>query len=233
MALFGPPNVDKLAAKRDLKGLAKALTNRDAAVRDAAARALGEIDGPEAVPLVVVELTGQDDERVIETGAGALRAMGGHAVPVLVAGLRGAPSDKRPAYGALLGRLGEAQGLGPLLEASRDSDPGLRATAALSLGLIGTPPATERITELFRDDEDMDTRGMAALALASHKLAGAYETFVGALHGPDPMTRALAATGLGMLGDARAAESLRRVAAQDADERVRNTAQSALGDLET
>jgi len=38
MGVFGPPNVDKLRDKRDLKGLAKALADDDAGVRDDAAR---------------------------------------------------------------------------------------------------------------------------------------------------------------------------------------------------
>jgi len=53
MGLFGPPNVEKLKEKRDLKGLIKALRyKRDGVVRQTAAEVLGEIgDARAAVPL--------------------------------------------------------------------------------------------------------------------------------------------------------------------------------------
>lgn len=50
MPLFGPPNVEKSKAKRDIKGLIKALSyKRDENARVEAARALGEIGDPLAV----------------------------------------------------------------------------------------------------------------------------------------------------------------------------------------
>ena len=43
MPLFGPPNVEKLKAKGNVKGLIKALDyKKDASVRRAAAKALGK-----------------------------------------------------------------------------------------------------------------------------------------------------------------------------------------------
>jgi HEAT repeat protein len=66
-----------------------------------------------------------------------------------------APADKRPAYGAFLARMG-ATGVPALLEASGDPDPMQRAGAALSLGLVGTPSAT---------DPDHRVRGVAQEAL--------------------------------------------------------------------
>ena len=68
MGLFGGPNVDKLATKRDLKGLAKALTNGDSEVRASAGRALAAIDGDDVVHAVAERLEGQQDEAVIDSG---------------------------------------------------------------------------------------------------------------------------------------------------------------------
>ena len=232
MGLFGGPNVDKLAAKRDLKGLAKALTNGDPEVRASAARALANIDGDDAVHAVAERLDGQQDEAVIDSGVGALRAMGNHAAPALLTGLRESPDDKKPLYGALLGRLGVMQGLAPLLEATHDSDATVRGTAAFGLALIDDPEAPKRIIAVFQTDEDMDARGLAAMALGAKKLPGAYETFSEALDGDDALGRALGATGLGMLEDARAVPRLQQLADLDDDERVRNSAHSALADLQ-
>ena len=56
MLFFGPPNIEKLKAKRDVKGLIKALGyQKDYFVRKAAAMALGEIMDPRAIkPLIAV-----------------------------------------------------------------------------------------------------------------------------------------------------------------------------------
>jgi HEAT repeat protein len=232
MGLFGGPNVDKLAAKRDLKGLAKALTNSDPDVRESAGRALAEIDGDEAVHAIAERLDGQQDEAVIESGAGALRAMGDRAAAALLRSLRESPDDRKPLYGALLGRLGAQHGLAPLLDATHDGDPTVRGTAAFGLALIDDPEAPKRIIAVFQTDDDMDARGLAAMALGAKKLPGAYETFVEALDGDDALGRALGATGLGMLEDARAVPRLQQVADLDDDERVRNSAHSALADLQ-
>ena len=54
--LLGPPNIDKLKTNRNLTGLAKALRTKKWEVRLKAVAALGEIGGPEALPLLVSSL---------------------------------------------------------------------------------------------------------------------------------------------------------------------------------
>jgi|WetSurMetagenome_2_1015567.scaffolds.fasta_scaffold644508_2 hypothetical protein len=57
MGLFGPPDVAKMKAKRDVLGLIKALRyQKDAGVRQAAARALGELGDPRAIEPLVAQL---------------------------------------------------------------------------------------------------------------------------------------------------------------------------------
>jgi len=47
MPLFGPPNIEKLKAKGNVKGLIKAINTDDAEVRSEAIRALGDFgDAP-------------------------------------------------------------------------------------------------------------------------------------------------------------------------------------------
>ena len=231
MALFGGPNVEKLAEERDYPGLAKALTSNDAGTRDKARAALIEIGDPSSVQPIVERVTGQKDEAVIVAGADVLRSFGEQAVPTLRMGLRGVPPAEKPAYSALLGRMGEPDGLAPLLEASNEADTNVRGAAVMGLGLIVSPASTERLIEVLKSDEDLDTRGFAALSLAAHKHPGAYDAFVAELDDAEPVSRALGAMGLGMLGDNRAAERLQQVATADADERVRERAQAALSDL--
>ncbi len=75
--LFGPPKVDKLKAKRDVRGLLKALTfEKDWIIRKHAAQALGEIGATSATPDLVARLLAE--ERVIarEAVAEALDRLG-------------------------------------------------------------------------------------------------------------------------------------------------------------
>jgi|SRR6185436_4662411 len=233
MGLFGVPNVEKLEAKRDVDGLGKALTNGDPEVRDAAGRALAGIGGPDAVHAIANRMEGQKDVAVLESGYVALRAMGDQAGTIMLADLRSATDENKPLYGALLGRLGKEHGLAPLLEATHDDTATVRGTAAFGLALIDDPQAPQRIIEVFKSDEDMDARGLAAMALASKKLPGAYECFVGTLDDhDDALGRALSATCLGLLGDARAVPRLTQSADLDDDERVRDSARSSLAELQ-
>jgi HEAT repeat protein len=232
MGLFGGPNVEKLAAKRDLKGLAKALTDDDAGTRRSAARALGEIDDPAAVPYIVEQVSKQKDEQAIVDGMGALRAMG-TAVTALAAGMREGDMNHRTSYIAAMGRVG-APALAPLLEASSDDDPSMRAPASLSLGMVGGPDATKRLITIFNEDDEIDVRGMAMVGIANNKLDGAFDTFMASLTGgAEPVDRALGAMGLGTLGDRAASVALDKAAAEDDDERVRSAAAKALAELQS
>src|SRR5207247_1589201 len=126
-------------------------------------------------------------------------------------GLRGAPAFEKPAYAALLGRMGEPDELAPLVEASKEADTSVRGSAVMGLGLIVSPASTERLIEVLKGDEDIDTRGFATLALAAHKHPGADEAFIAELDESEPVSRALGAMGLGMLGDPQAAELLQKL----------------------
>ena len=63
MPLFGPPDVEKLKARRDVNGLIKALSyekdskkDKPLRTRSEAARALGEIGDPAVIPALVAAL---------------------------------------------------------------------------------------------------------------------------------------------------------------------------------
>lgn len=171
-----------------------------------------------------------DEEPVIEAGICVLRDMSDRAVPDLTDGLRAAPPEDRAAFGALLGQLGQV-GLGPLLEASRDPEPGTRAIAAMGLGLIDSTEAHARLAEMVSTDESLEGRSYAGFAMATHKLPGAYDALSAELDSDDPSRRAMAASNLGVLGDPKASEALRKLADTDPDQRVRDGAASALASL--
>lgn len=59
MSFFGPPNVEKLKAKRDIKGLVKALEYKDYSVQWQAALALRDVGDKRAVPAPIDALRGR------------------------------------------------------------------------------------------------------------------------------------------------------------------------------
>ena len=64
MRLFGPPNVEQLKANGDVKGLIKASSyKKDAAIRQAAAQALIEMDHTQDALSAVLGNAGKEDAR--------------------------------------------------------------------------------------------------------------------------------------------------------------------------
>jgi HEAT repeat protein len=232
MPLFGSPSVEKLIEKQDVKRLAKALSDDDATIRDRAIQGLIQIGDPASVPFVVDVLLAHQQEVVLDAGVQVLREMAVNALPILVAGMRFGEPDKRGGYAGLLGRLGPASGLQPLLETSRDPEPAMRTIAAMGLGLVDDPRARERLAEMVSNDDSADARGFAGFAMATHKLAGAYETLVGQLDSDVPVNRGVSATNLGILGDPRATERLQQLAEHDAEPAVRDAARRALDSVQ-
>ncbi|MGD1992929.1 MAG: HEAT repeat domain-containing protein [Anaerolineae bacterium] len=77
MPLFGPPNVDRLKEKKDVRKLIKALGYRDPSVRRSAAEALGEIGDAGAVEALSAALQ-DEDKGVRGRSAYALGRIGDH-----------------------------------------------------------------------------------------------------------------------------------------------------------
>jgi HEAT repeat protein len=227
MPFLGPPNVQRLIDKRDLKKLAGALADGDGQIRDHAARGLIELADGAAVPYVVDVIRDHEQQEVIGAGVRVLRELSDRSVPVLAQGLRSARAEERAAYGGLLGQLGRL-GLEPLLETSRDPEPGMRAIAAMGLGLIDAGEAHARLAEIVASDESLEARAYAGFAMASHKVPGACDTLIGQFDSDDPGCRAMAASNAGVLGDARACHQLRELAETDPDQRVREAAGKAI-----
>jgi HEAT repeat protein len=168
MPLFGPPNVRKLIDQRDLKKLAGALADGDSGIRDEAARGLIQIGDGAAVPYVLDVIRGHEQQQpVLDAGVRVLREMSSASVPILTDGLRSARPEDRAVYGGLLGQLGRA-GLEPLLQTSRDPEPGMREIAAMGLGLIDAPEAHTRLAEMVSADESLEGRTYAGFAMATH-----------------------------------------------------------------
>ena len=112
MPLFGPPNVKKLAAKHDLKGLIKALGyQKDSGVRRAAAFDLGKLG----------------DARAVEPLIGALRDVS---------------SGVRDGAVLALEAIGDARVVEPLIDALGDHDATVQKRAAKALVSLRWQPTS-------------------------------------------------------------------------------------------
>jgi len=136
VALLGPPNVELLRAKRNVKGLMKALRyDKDDSVCEAAAKALCDVGDARAIePLVSV---------LEDSGAVSVRAATARA----------------------LGSVGDETAIAPLIKALSDEDAGVRAAAATALGSVGDTTALETLDALIdRIDEPSEVKEAAKSA---------------------------------------------------------------------
>ncbi len=141
-----------------------------------------------------------------------------------------------PALGAaalwLMTRLG-LEGLTPsLFRALSQPDPGLRATAAMSIGEAGIGESTDRLVDALRNDVDREVRKAAAYALGlvgdPSAVGALLETLEDASEHPE--TRGMAAEALASIGDPSAVAPLVEALGDPAVE-VRFWAAFALGEL--
>lgn len=145
MALFGPPSIEKLKARNDLRGIAKATTYPDAEIRAAALLALGESRQAEVLPLLVRGV--QDPEPEVRLaavqGIGLLGVAQGQAE--LASVLHG--DDLRLHAAALhaMGQIKAAAAVPVLVEALERKEAPIRAAALDSLRQIAeTTEYTQR-----------------------------------------------------------------------------------------
>lgn len=236
MSFFGPPNVEKMKAKKDVSGLIKALSyTKDASVREAAAHALGEIGDPRAVEPLIVVLNDNDWEKRFENR------------PV------------RFAAASALGRIGDSRAVRPLAEALNEYVLGLDGPASDALIEIGDPsavqpviavmmsignkdnsirvlcaigkPAVEPVTTLLEDKRSR-VRQTAAYVLGEIGDRRAVDPLVQTLKDRAEHVRTRAAKALGQIGDARAVDPL-IIALQDEWADMRKAAAEALGKIGT
>jgi HEAT repeat protein len=231
--------------------LSMALRDRNGNIRRLAARVLGElswspdrgesgaaywaikgdwgacvrIGAPAVRPLIAT--LGDQNERSTPA-AEALVQIGAPAVESLVAALTEERDwHVRQAAARVLGQIGDARSVEPLVAALKDKMDSVCWAAAGALGQIGDARAVEPLIAGLKDRGG----GMsAAEALGQLGDIRAVEPLVAALGGPDTGLRSTAAEALGQLGDARAVEPL-IAALKDAIPGVHTTAARSLGQL--
>ena len=123
MGLFGPPNIIKMEAKRDVEGLIKALRyRRDKKdeyrhVAQAAADALGYIGDVRAIEPLIVAL---EVSHLGENALSALRKFGALTVEPLITALKHNKYYVRKGAATLLGNIGDVRAVEPLIAAFKE-----------------------------------------------------------------------------------------------------------------
>ena len=253
-------DVEKMAAKGDVKGLIKALKDKDGSVGTLAAQALGRIGDESAVAPLLAALT-EGDSDVRFSAAWALGKLGGTAaVQPLITALSDESPDVCQVAAASLGHLADAAAVGPLCSALRDSAQPVRQWAATALGAIGDRRATNSLAAVLKDtdgdvrvaaaealgrlgdpdavaplgsalkDEDWAVRLAVVKALANCAGPRRVELLIAALSDDNWSVRAISAVALGHLGDQSAVKPLKK-ALKDKDADVRRSAAESLKGL--
>jgi len=162
MGIFGPPNVEKIKAKKDVNGLIKALGyQKDSLVQEDAAEALGEIGDARAIESLIAVLKDKE-QKVRKAATEALGKIGEPAVESLIAALKDKEQKVRKAATEALGKIGEPA-VESLIAALKDKEQKVRKAATEALGKIGEPAIEPLCTAL--DDPDLTMRTAAVGAL--------------------------------------------------------------------
>jgi HEAT repeat protein/cyclophilin family peptidyl-prolyl cis-trans isomerase len=251
-----PPRIEKLARLVELEDarstgggdLERLLRDPDPGVRRRAALAAGRVADPALVPLLV-ELMNDQEVEVRRMAAFALGLAGDRgAVDRLLAALADADGGVRGRAAEALGRLGDARAapgiarlvVDPLPKTIsrmtvRGDEPGTpgdvwteQRLALLALARLGNVPAARHaLLDGDRPRFDWWAATWVAVRLESRELR---PVLLAALSSDDPRSRALAARGLGALGEASAVEPLLGLVG-DGDEAVALQALRALGTI--
>jgi len=167
MQLFGPPNVEKMKAKRDVNGLIKALDYEKASeVRHAAAKALGEIGDTRAVEPLIARLN--DNE--VDMRKNVVEALGKIGDARAVQPLIAVQKDKNEEFGvklsvsSALNNISDPRAIEIFIAALKDDHTGVRSDAAKALGNIGDVRAVQPLVTALKDDSSL--RDEAAKALS-------------------------------------------------------------------
>lgn len=215
MFLFGPPNIGKMKARRDVKGLIKALGyKKDIVICAAAAEALGEIGDTGAVPALIAVLENFDVWLLPEKAAEAL------------------------------GKIADERAVEPLITLLSKSAYEEKITAAAAaLSKIGAPAVVHLILFIERAEVEMakhmrfsewrlikHKQDAAVWALSQIKDPRAVNPLLDALTHHHYLVRESAARALGEIRDARAVDSL-IIALKDKGLGVKRAAAEALGKI--
>jgi HEAT repeat protein len=192
------PNIKKLKAKGDVKGLIKALRMNWELGREPQ-NALVQIGLPAVQPLIAA--LKDNHKGVGMTAALILGEIGdARAVESLITALKDKNNNVGPNAAEALGKIGDKRAVEPLIAALKDEN--VRPAAAKALGRIGDVRSVEPLIA------SLGGNGLAAVEALRQFGDSAVEPLIAGLRNENEHVRKLAAMMLGEFGDTRALESL-------------------------
>lgn len=233
--LFGPPNIEKLKAKQNIKGLTKALQYKDLNICIEAAKALGEIGDNRAVNALSDAIENGDATKYFAVlCAEALAKIGDTGIDALIALLNDDNRHVRHLAIINLRDSGDARAVEPLVETLQDKHRGISEDAAKALDEIGWKPSNDEnaawyyiatyelekcaklgsvavdplIEDTFRHRDG--SIGNAVECLGEIGDERAVEPLIRLLNDNNHFNRKSVVTALGKIGDVRAVEPLTR-----------------------
>jgi HEAT repeat protein len=174
----------------------------------------------------------EDGDRVLAGAAMLIFIADEKAIDMetLVRRLKRGDAGEREIAATLLGQLGEAAAVIPLIKSlQEDLDGKVKAAAAEALGLLGEPRASKALLAHF-DTQDALLRSAVVRAILRIADDGVVADIARFLRHPEKKVRMLAAHALGQTHGAQAAKELQQ-ALQDEFFDVREAAVKALGEL--
>jgi len=200
MALFGPPNIIKMEAKRDLKGLLKALEyKKDYHVRMAAVDALGRIGDRSAVEPLILMLE-DCNSNLREAAVKALVKIDDtNTEEILIDFLKNSVLKDNYELFDALDKINNPCVVEVLIASLKFTDTHARRHAARILGHFRDPRSVESLITAIQD-RDERVREVAVDALGRVGDARAIEPLITALHDNDAGVRRAVVDALNRLG---------------------------------
>jgi len=200
-------------------------------LRKSAAKALGNIGDPIAIPSLIEALkTSKDPSIVIEVASslGVLKAT--QALDDLLKMLNNKDGEIRENVAQALGMIGDSKAINPLLKILKDDQEAwVRGQAAEALGLIGDKRVVTDLIFTLENDNGIGVSVKTATALGRLKNPTAVEPLINFLQKSQNVADRRAITyALGEIGDKRAAEVFLELLG-DEDETVRYWSCLSLG----
>jgi len=179
MGIFGPPNIEKLKAAKNFKGLIGALKHKYSSVRKEAIEALADIGKPAVEPLIGA-LEGKDYE--IQHGAAeALGRIGDErAIEPLIKAFKDGMSLVRSKAVGALSKFRDTRAVETIIKALKDNYSDVQINAAWSLAALKDTMAVEPLIENLKH-RDREVRKAAAYALGEIGDSRAVEPLIEAI----------------------------------------------------
>jgi hypothetical protein len=136
------PDIEGLAARKDIAGLVKALQYNDIEVQSRTAKVLGSL-GIEAMDELILALKKKDKRIRLGIIEALTLIKDPRAVPALIKTLKDESSEVRWETAIALGEIGDPQAIEPLVHALKDHDKYVRYGAAFALAKIEWKPADD------------------------------------------------------------------------------------------